>query len=266
MPHQAVTFNLPSGASVELRPITVAEENMLGTLARDGSVEAAMDALLAACCPRIIAPGPYPGLVADAPPSWPDMLQGDRFFALIALRSISYRDGEVYEFDAGCPCGTRVLWEVNLLKDLYVQHLSEASAAQLRAGHAFATSVRDTAVEFHLDFGRDNLRAEKLALDHPDRKAAIGLWKYINAVEGVDPAALLDWLGDLTAGEAQDLRETFAEADCGVDSDVEVQCQRCGRPFVVALPFEEFFVRRPSSIRRHRTSKHSGSRRSTRRT
>jgi hypothetical protein len=253
-----VTFNLPSGASVELRPITVAEENMLAGMPRGGSMEQVMDALLTACCRRVVTPGPYPGLLPDAQPAWENMLQGDRFFALIALRSISYRDGAVYEFDSSCPCGVRVPWEVNLLEDLYIQKLPEPSAAKLRTGELFTTTLREVQVSFHLDFGRDSVRAEKLTTDRPDRKAAIGLWKYIAAVEGVDQAAVLDWLSDLTAGEAQELRETFTEVDCGVDSDVEIQCQRCGKPFVVALPFEEFFVRRPSSARRRRTSRRSG--------
>src|SRR5262245_2194140 len=91
------TITCPSGLTGRVRGMKAKEERILADrkLAKSG---AQLEQLLAACWEETVDPGPYDfgGLAID----WSKVLQGDRFFALLHMRVLSY--GTRYEFAVPC--------------------------------------------------------------------------------------------------------------------------------------------------------------------
>ncbi len=94
MSHEIVC---PSGLSGKIRGLKVREERILADreLARSGGQ---VDRLLAACWEETVDSGPYD--FSDKSVEWGRVLQGDRFFALLQIRALTY--GPEYAFSVGC--------------------------------------------------------------------------------------------------------------------------------------------------------------------
>src|SRR5262245_59513947 len=90
------TITCPSGLTGTLRGMRVREEKVLTDkkLAWSGGQ---LDELLAACWEDTLDPGPY---VFDGRMEWGKVLQGDRFYALLRLRALTY--GPEYAFALVC--------------------------------------------------------------------------------------------------------------------------------------------------------------------
>ncbi|HMA92363.1 MAG TPA: hypothetical protein VKP30_06735, partial [Polyangiaceae bacterium] len=123
------TIVCPSGLTGSIRGMKVREERILADrkLAKTGGQ---VEQILAACWLETIDSGPYAfGNSMD----FSRVLQGDRFFALIQIRILSY--GPEYAFAVGCEnrnCRARIEWELRL-DDLPVRSLSEESRAAFLA-------------------------------------------------------------------------------------------------------------------------------------
>jgi len=109
MPH---IITCPTGLTGSIRGLKVREERFLADrkLAKTGSV---VDELLRACWEETHDAGPYDfgGKTID----WDKVLQGDRFFALIEIRALTY--GSEYAFSVTCSeagCRARIDWELDL--------------------------------------------------------------------------------------------------------------------------------------------------------
>lgn len=244
---------LPSSMSVELRQLTLREENYLAAASRSrrGSQEKMLVDVVDKCTVRVVDPGPVPKARPDERPRWNDMLAGDFFGALIALRKLSYREGAEYDIDLKCPvrtCNNSFGWTVDLDKDLLVKTLPEESAAALREGRPLTVEIAGKLVHFHLGMVSDADFQEKLDKRFPGRDMACMLRTRIDKVEGVDSADLMNWLDGegkgphegLTSDEAEDLRSEFYRVDCGIDTEIEVECTRsqCRNVFRLDLPFD----------------------------
>jgi hypothetical protein len=231
----------PSGAVIELRAMTVKDENMLAST-RASRRNEAMDRLLGRCTESVVDPGPYKDL--GEKPSWTDMLMGDRLWGLIALRKISYKDGDEFAFMTQCPeCRKKFEWELNLSKDLYVQELPEDSAKRFKESVPFETTICGKLIKFRLSTGRDEARFSKLKDRHKGgRDSSLSMDIRIIDVEGVERRKVIDWLETLSTGEAEEIREAFDDVDCGVDTDIEVECVGCDLEYEVPLPFDRLFM------------------------
>ena len=116
----------PSGLSGRVRGMKVREERVLAdrALAKSGGQ---LDELLRSCWSETVDAAPY--AFADKPVDWGAVLQGDRFFALLMIRALTY--GPDYGFAVSCRnCRARIEWEVDLTK-LPVRPLSPESRADL---------------------------------------------------------------------------------------------------------------------------------------
>ena len=105
-------INCPSGLTGRIRGMKVREERILSDrkLAKSGGQ---VDELLAACWEETLDAGPYD--FGDKVIDWGQVLQGDRFFALLQIRALTY--GPEYAFAVNCGsdgCRTRIEWEINL--------------------------------------------------------------------------------------------------------------------------------------------------------
>ena len=127
------TITCPSGLTGRIRAMLVREERILGDrkLAKAGGQ---VDELLAACWEETLEAGPYD--FGDKAIDWGKVLQGDRFFALLKTRALTY--GAKYAFSVPCQndaCRARIEWELDL-NELPCRSLSDESRAAFNAGTA----------------------------------------------------------------------------------------------------------------------------------
>jgi len=211
----ATVIQCPSGVVGRIRGMKVREERVLSDrkLAKAGSQ---LEELLAACWETTVEPGPYD--FGDRPIEWGSVLQGDRFFALLNIRALTY--GPDYCFSVSCRnCRARIEWEVDLTK-LPLRPLSPESRAAFMAGNRFEATLPDAGkrVWFKLLTGDDERKLPALQRAAPDRLLSSVLAYRVLEVEGVDPKDKRAFLEDLTLRDADFLVDEFDRVDCGVDT------------------------------------------------
>jgi hypothetical protein len=244
-----IVVDCPSGLQGRVRGLKARELNLLSDRksVRSGEV---LDRILRACWTETLNKGPY---TFEGDPDWETLLQCDRFTALIKIRVATYPD-EPYPFDVMCQnaaCGSKIEWEVDLDKDLPVRPLPAQSIEHVAKGTFFETLVGGKKVQWALQTGKEEKKATK-------RKTQITLTQAltlrIRQVDDViDPRLIERWLQDQEMAECRKLMQEFEEADGGIDTTVDVECQSCLVEQDVDLPFsEEFFMPR---VDRKKTSK-----------
>jgi hypothetical protein len=270
---KTTAVSLPSGLGLTLRAVSLAEESIFAEAARSkGGHNVFVQALykvLSACSPSVNNPGPYPALATGGRADWAKMLLGDRIAAMLHLRALSYRDGNIYTLEkVPCPaCRERKTHTVDIFEQLVWAPLSPESAERFRAGQPFEVEIQDRKVSFGLGTGLTEELSDKLDRQNPGRIVATSMRARILDVEGIDRRDILDWLDGcagrggkfegLSSQEADDLRDAFDRADCGVDTDVELTC-RCGNEFVMQLPFGEGFFAPAEAIKARRAERRLG--------
>ena len=228
----------PSGLLGRVRGMKVREERVLADR-RVAKAGTQLEELLAACWEATVEPGPYDFGVG--PVEWSSVLQGDRFFALLNIRALTY--GPEYGFAVSCrSCRARIEWEVDLTK-LPVRPLSSESRAAFMAGNRFETTLPDAGprVWFKLLTGDDERKLPALQRAAPDRLLSSVLAYRVLEVDGVDPKDKRAFLEDLTLRDADFLVDEFDRVDCGVDTTIEVECPECREVQDVDLPFDSAF-------------------------
>lgn len=228
----------PSGLLGKIRGMKVREERVLSDrkLAKAGSQ---LEELLGGCWVSTVEPGPYD--FAAKLIDWGSVLQGDRFFALLNIRALTY--GPDYGFAVSCRnCRTRIEWEVDLTR-LPVRQLTPESRAAFMANNRFETTLPDAGkrVWFKLLTGDDERKLPALQRAAPDRLLSSVLAYRLLEVEGVDPKDKRAFLEDLTLRDADFLVDEFDRVDCGVDTTIEVECPECREVQDVELPFDSAF-------------------------
>lgn len=248
----------PSGLSGRIRGMKVREERILADrkLAKNGGQ---IDELLGSCWEETIDAGPYI-LPEDGKLDWGKVLQGDRFFALLMVRAMTY--GPEYVFSVGCrndACRARIDWEVDLHK-LPVRSLSDQSRAALVGGNRFEATLPDAgkAVRYQLLTGEDERKLPALQRASPDRLLSAVLAYRVLEIAGVEPKAKRGFLEDLSLRDADFLVDEFDRVDCGVDTTIEIECPECFQTQEVELPFDKgFFL--PGRARTERRKARSSS-------
>ena len=235
-----------SGLSGRVRGMKVKEERVLADkqLAKQGGQ---VDALLSACWEDTLDPGPY--ALDDGRLDWSQVLQGDRFYALLQIRIATY--GPLYEFSVPCQsCRARVDWQLDL-SDLPVRELPDVSRAAFAAGNRFETRMPGAGkkVGFRLLVGADERKLPQLKRQAPERLFSTLLVHRVTDVEGVENKDKRAFLEDLSMRDATFLMGEFERVDGGVETSIDIECPECGAEQGIELPFgATFFV--PSATRR----------------
>jgi hypothetical protein len=230
-------IDLPSGAKIEVRSLTGRESKILSDRdAIKGGVF--LDKILNACTVSVLDHGPY---AATSQFDWAKALVGDRFYALLQIRVLSL--GEAYAFKLQCKEEScRKQWEIelNLVSELPVQRLSDDGRALFAAGNVFST-VDDNGktVRYRLPIGQDEQIAAKAA--GFDGAFIQAMRQRIISIDGEQDVRVYlekcEWKALLA------LLEAFDEHNCGVKTDIEVECPTCGAIQELQLPFGRgFFV------------------------
>jgi hypothetical protein len=244
----AATIVCPSGLSGEIRGLKGREGEILSdrVAARAGST---FDKILSGCWLETTDAGFY--TFADGRPDWSQVLVGDRFYALLQIRALTF--GNSYAFAVQCPaqtCRERFEWEIDL-GELPVKELPESSKEALRAGNRLETALGDgRKVWFKLLRGADEVRASKgiKTSGYGALLAAVNV--RILEVEGVADKGRRAFLEELDLGELAALLDRFDEADGGVETSIEVECPHCFEVQEIDLPFgRDFFLPRAKTSR-----------------
>ncbi len=234
------TITCPSGLKGRIRGMKAREERILADrkLARSGGQ---LEQILAACWEETLDPGPYD--FGDQSIDWGKVLQGDRFFTLLQIRVRSY--GPEYAFSLPCEsrsCRARIEWEVDL-RDLPVRALSDGSREALVAGNRFETVLPDAGkrVTFLLLTGADERRMVPLRKAAGERPISTMLAFRLESIEGIETREKARFIEDLAMSDVSFLLGEFDRVDCGVETEIEVECPECLAVQAVELPFERGF-------------------------
>lgn len=237
------TIVCPSGLSGEIRGLKGKEAKLLSdrAAARAGST---FDKVLAGCWLETSDAGIYS--FADGQPDWSKVLVGDRFYALLQIRALTF--GAAYGFGVQCSaqsCRERFEWEIDL-GALPVKRLPDLSKEALRAGNRFETTLAEgRKVWFKLLMGADEVRASKGIRTSTDGALLAAVNLRILEIEGVADKARRAFLEDLELGELAALLDRFDDADGGVETTIEVECPHCFDVQEIDLPFgRDFFLPR----------------------
>jgi len=223
----------PSGLRGRIRSLTVEEERVFARKAQASGRFTGM--LLHECWTETLDPGPYD---IDDEINWRYVLQGDRFYALVQVRIETY--GPNFEFKASCArCRERFTWQVDLASDLLVRELSASSRDAFIGGNRFVAELGADRphVLFRLLVGQDEERLQADLRKRPHQTLATALRHRIVEVAGVTPSHLHKWVRALPMRDATDLLERIIEAECGVDTEIEVECPHCDEAQDIDLPF-----------------------------
>ena len=249
-----ITITCPSGLAGEVRGLKVSEGRILSDKNLIKSAKL-MDKILETCWVSTAEAGPIYQL-ASAPngaalaPDWSKVLVGDRFYALLKIREASYGDG--YVFKVVCDngrCEEPFEWELEISK-LPVRKLSKVSAQRFLDGNRFDATFAGRRVAFKLLTGADEVRiAQQRKLLKQSQAASRrnggdqanvlveAVIPRIIEVEGVDVRALRAFLEDQDLADLENFVDDMDFQDCGVDTEIEVQCPECDNLQRVALPF-----------------------------
>jgi hypothetical protein len=230
----------PSGLIGRIRGMKAREERVLADrkLAKSGGQ---LDEILAACWEETLEPGPY-SFGTDSL-DWTKVLQGDRFFTLLSIRVASY--GPNYDFDVTCSnreCRASIPWTVDLRK-LPVRSLTAESRAAFVSGRNFEAVLPRAGrrVTFRLLTGADERRMTAQCRTAGERPISTLLNARVERIEGVDERDKLRTIEDLEMEDVSFLLGEFDRVDCGVETEIAVECPDCFGLTRVELPFEKGF-------------------------
>lgn len=222
-------FKIPScGDEIEVRKLKVKEQSLLldRKRMRDGS---AFNEVLQSC---ILTPG------YDVK----ELLIGDRLALMIHLRGITY--GWDFTFKVTCDCGESFLWEEDLAK-LPVKYLDPPLPYGEERIIERVLPSAGKKIKLRLLKGRDEARMRAL---QGGAGQLSGLLRLISTeVEG-EKVLSAKWFDDLDADDLDYILSEWREADCGVDTTIQVECPACGRVQTMELPIADqaFFMPRAS--------------------
>jgi hypothetical protein len=241
---------LPSGAKLEVRSLTGKESKILSDkdAAKNGTF---MDKILSACTVGVVANGPYrveEGKAFD----WMQALLGDRYYAILQIRVASL--GELYSFKVQCrEDHCRKLWEheINLIEHLPVQRLSPEAQATFAGGNEFTTvDGNSKTIKYRLPIGKDEHLAAKFKGGF-DGAFIPALRQRIISIEGEPDVRL--YLERCEWSKLLELLAALDENNCGVKTDIEIECPECGAIQELQLPFTTAFFAPSMKAKKQKT-------------
>lgn len=244
----AEIITCPSGLAGVVRGLKVREERIL-TDRKLAKSNAQLDELLRACWVETHDPGPY--AVGERGLDWDAVLQGDRFYALLAIRIATY--GPTYAFSVTCGeerCRARFEWELDL-RELPVRALSAASRALFTSGNRFETVLPDAQrrVVFRLMTGADERRLPMLRRNADGGTMTAVLAHRCVEIEGITAQEKRRFIEDLSMSDADALVDAMNDADCGVTTKIDVECTECLATQEIELPFGRTFFSKTKAVR-----------------
>lgn len=228
---------LPEG-KMSIRTMTTNEEKFI--YSGRGSMPEKMDKLLARCCsfPQGFKPG--------------DLLVSDRLFLLVKIRLASF-PGIPYSFPFQCEnenCGEQNNWPCDLTQlevDYYDDEKEEPFYVDL--------PVCKKTIGFRMLRGKDEAqifafskrqKMKKRRDKTEDATYTYSLARRILTIDGneVDQATALQFLErDFVSADSLAFKTAIEKNDCGLNTDIVIECPDCGFMFEKDMPFTKEFLR-----------------------
>lgn len=220
------TFLFPGNWEGQMREMKVAEENMLLDR-RHRKNAAAINNVLQAC------------MLTEGIKVM-DMLVGDRVFAMIQLRRLTY--GDEYVFKTSCPrCDARFEWEENL-GDLKVRYLEDPAYAEPEHTFSFVFPKTGRAIKWRLLRGKDEQKLAVARRENPDGLVTFSMLLRTAEIEG-EKTVNRKFFDELPGSDAAAFRGEIEAKECGVETTIVVECPDCGHSFDLDLPIgPDFFL------------------------
>lgn len=232
---------LPSGLSGTIRKLSVKEGKLFSDRAksRDGTL---FTSILKACWTSTSDPGPY-AVNDGANPDWTKVLAGDRLYAVIRVRCASF--GSEYTFRVQCSneaCRHPYDWSLNL-DELEIKHLSDEAKSTFLAGNKFEVALPEDGrrVTFRLTTGADEELAAKVFRGAKEDLLFKALNFRILEIEDVEEKAKRRFIEDMSLSDATSLLQMMDEMDCGVETEIQVECPECYGVDDIRLPLGTTF-------------------------
>jgi hypothetical protein len=231
-------IDLPSGAKVEIRGLKGKEAK---TLSDKDALKSGvfLERILNSCMLSVVDPSPYT-IPAGGQFDWANALVGDRFYGLLMLRVLTF--GEDFLFKVQCSeemCRERFDYQINLVEDLPVRRLSDADRAAFAAGNVFETAdANGKMIKYRLPTGKDEVVSAKVA--QFDNAFIQSMLQRIVEIEG-EPIPR-KYLEDCEFGDLLKLLDVFDVHNCGVETDIEIECPCCKAIQDIKLPFARGFL------------------------
>jgi len=230
----------PSGLTGDIRNL-VGEEIKLVSAGGRKKIFESYEKMLDACWTRTDNAGPYSS--HGARPKWKNVLVGDRFFLYLQIRIATF--GSDYSFKMQClpGCRERFDWELDLER-LTVKRLSKQDSELFGAGNRFCGNLPDgKSFDFRLPVGQDEAQQLSLSQDQDQDALIESMASTIYSIDeiGDHRYKIVAYLKKLSAGEILEILEIMQEHDCGIETEIEVECPYCHRIHDAELPFDKGF-------------------------
>lgn len=234
-----IAIELPSGLIGEIRRLKVKDENLLANRRniKDGSI---LTKLLNSVWQTTLDPGIYnfgeKQFDADV------ILQGDKFELIRQLRIHSYPGEENYDFIVMCPgCQDNFEWSIDL-RELETKSLPDNVKTKLAASELLEFTFPDCGkkIKYRLIVGKDEKRFAKAMKQSKERLSTVQLTTQILEIEGVK--SIPTFIDDMSSYDATMFRRESEANDCGVKTDIGLECPECGNLFEFEVPFGMGFI------------------------
>lgn len=252
-------IDCPSGLKGTIRKWKLSEGNILANK-RIAKQNKLIDELMRAVWLKTNERGQCEYEMNGIGPKWGSVLAGDRMYALLQARILTF--GPQYDFKHQCDspgCERHFWWEIDL-NDLKVKKLKPEHAKIFNAGNRFEAELEAIGkkIQFQLMTGSIQRRALKDAEDNQEEPLTTSLSHRILGVEGEKfdgkKKTIKGWLDDQDLDFAIDIVELLDEYDCGIETAIDIECPHCENEMEVELPLgREFFMPRKRKKKRART-------------
>jgi len=223
---------------VTIREYKVKDEDLLAdpkSIKRGTAITSLLDAITV----RVDDQGPYGEKF-----TWADALQGDRVAVMLSNRIFTW--GEIYEFRVQCPMCRQASKASVDLTELELKMLPETSFTHVGSPKENPLSVVlpgcEKRVKFRLLRGRDDKAMQKLAVQNKTSMSSSYIRYRLYDVDGVSSSELRSWIEDLGGRDASILRAAFEEHDCGVQQEIEFECDHCNNEWLEDVKFGADFL------------------------
>lgn len=255
----------PSGFTGTIRRLTIRELDALSSrkAARAGT---SLDGMFAQTWIDTRELGPYRPPFVEFPEGsnginvdWSKVFLGDRTTLMIELRKLVL--GDLFAFDVTCPaplCRRRIPWEVELSRLDRKDMTDETRAHLVEHGNEFVRTLPYSGkqVSFKMLTGADERRVADVVRNNPDAMLSSTMLVRITGVEGArTPSERRAFVEGMDLEDATFLQQEWEAVDCGVSTDIEIECPHCGKITRIELPFDADFF----SLKSNRTKKISES-------
>ena len=232
----------PSGLKGSIRGMKVKELGDMSDakLIRSGKI---VDKIVSNCWEKTLSAGPYPH---KDPLPWADLLQGDRAWAFLCIRSATFGNDFAFEHTCGNEM-CKYKYEASVkLDSLTLKELPKTSYSHVTNATPLETIVAGKKVKFRLLKCSDDQRLTTLTQQMQLSFPVAQLICRIVEVEGIlesDVDDLVKWVEDLPLADGLDLRQTMEDADCGVEMEIVLTCpnKSCGNTEKLDLPLGSGF-------------------------